>query len=460
MNHIGKASAAVRRIRPVATALAVCAAVTLALVGAAPPAQATQAQWLDYHDGPSNNAVMNEPGRQAVSWRSPKVADRILGVSVVGDRVYAIGAGKTHAVYALDRASGKIAWQRVVDNIVMTQPIVVNGRVFVGTGNNYHRAEPVKDWSTVVRGTGFNSIYALNAATGAVLWKVPLVGEAMPTPLYYNGTLYAVTGDRRFLAIDAASGKVQWQLKLPSYMSMSSPVRDGNLVIFGGAYPYALYAVDVAAHRLAWQHPFTSYQGLPVTGAIDDCSPALYNHTVYCTGTASKNDTPPAGSRIRSFVWAIDARSGQLRWTFDEGAGKLPDAFAAGVPTVVDDVVYVGNSGNASVFALDAGSGRLLWRNAVTSHAPAAPILDGRTLFVSDAKGIVYQFDARSGTLAHRMTIGGKFHNIGFVLAGKTLFVPNMGGVVDAIPESTFTGAHAVDGAPPHGRVPSQGGMG
>ncbi len=426
-----------------------------ATAAAGSPAPVTA--WTRYHYDPSNNALIAEPHRAAVSWRSPVVQDKIRAVSIVGETVYAIGAGKAHAVYALNRTTGKPLWMTPLDNVIMSQAIVAGGRVFVGTGNNYMRAAPAPDYRTVMRGTGFNSIYALDAASGRIVWRLLLQGEAMPTPIYRDGVLYWVTGDRRFLAIDAASGRIAWSLQIPSYMSMASIAEDGNLLIFGGAHPYAEYAVDLTTRRVAWRHQFSTFKGLPVTGAIDDCSPAAYQHTVFCTGTASANPTPNGGDPIRQFAWALDTRSGSLLWAYDQGAGKLPNNFAAGVPIAIGGVVYVESPGNKGLQALDAGTGRLLWQATLKAADSSSSVLDGANVFIGDNAGTLYEFDARSGRLLHRMLLGGGVSNLGMVLDSGTLYVPNaLGGVVDAIPERVLDAAPTLEVSQPQGVAVSQ----
>lgn len=442
---------AVVRFAPIALLLAASLAASPA--GQA-RASAENGSWTSYHRSASNNAAFTEPGQAAMSWRSVTMKDEILAVSVVSDTVYAAGAGQTHAVYALSRRSGQPIWGRLVDNVVMTQPIVAGGRVFVGTGNNYMRDDPVRDYNSVSRGTDANSIYALDQGTGTVLWKLALQGEAMPTPIYSAGTLYWATGDRRFLAVDAASGRIVWSLRLPSYVSMSSPVRDGNLIMFGGAHPFAEYAVDIVSRRIAWRHAFTQFGGRAVTGAIDDCSPAVSDHTLFCTGTTSATAMPNGGDTVGQFAWALDTRTGQALWQSGLGDGKLPDFFAAGVPTVLNGVVYVESPGNKGLWALAARTGHARWHATLAAMGRSAPVVDGAALFTTDDAGTLYQFDARTGSLAHRMRLGGGVSNLGIVLASGSLYVPNSrGGVVDAIPERLITAAPGIDVAPPNGPV-------
>src|SRR5690348_10302912 len=170
-----------RILAPLLT-VALVAVPIAATMAATRVAQPPLTAWTRYHAYPSNNALVTAPARGVVSWRSRVMPDNMRAVSVVGDRVYAIGVGKAHGVYALNRATGALVWMRRLDNVVMSQAIVVGGRVFVGTGNNYLRQDPVRNYRTVLRGTGFNSIDALDAASGRILWRLPLQGEAMPTP--------------------------------------------------------------------------------------------------------------------------------------------------------------------------------------------------------------------------------------------------------------------------------------
>jgi outer membrane protein assembly factor BamB len=96
----------------------------------------------------------------------------------------------------------------------------------------------------------------------------------------------------------------------------------------------------------------------------------------------------------------------------------------------------------------------LLWHTTLPAMVNAAPVLDGVHLFLTDDVGTLYQVDARTGTVRHRMHLRGSIHNLGLVLARGTLFVPNAtGGLVYAIPEHVLTTASTVDVAPPLGPV-------
>lgn len=422
----------------------------------APAVQFAQPQsWTRYRIDASNNALIAGTTGPAVSWRSPTIQDQIFAVSVVGDRVYAVGTGATPGVYALNRSNGQLVWGRKLANQVMTQPLVVGGRLFIGMGTNGQFMMGQQR----MFGLGSNSLLALSASTGAVLWRVQLRGEAMPTPLYENGTLYWVTGDRQFLAVSATTGQILWHLTMPSFMSMSSPVQYGDLLIFGGAYPDAAYAVNIRTHRIQWQYRWGTWQGLPITNGIDDCPPALAGNVVFCSGSASVDPTRPTGGVIHQFAYALDARTGHLLWQVDQGLGHRTSFFAAGVPAAINHTVYVESPGNGGLWALDATTGRTLWKATLGSSDRSAPIIDGSSLFIIDDMGTFYQFDARTGRLLHRMTLGGQVSNAGMVLVNGTFYIPNLlGGVVDAIPEKTIMSSSSATVVPPFGPVIAQAG--
>lgn len=403
--------------------------------------------WTRYHFEPGNNALVTQSGVAPVSWRSADLAQQVYTVSVVGNRVYGDGIKGKDSAFALDRSTGKLLWNTPVDNWAMSQPLVVDNRVFIGSGNQTFF------WHGDVQyfGTGSNSIYAMDAATGKVIWRLRLEGEAMPTPVYTGGVLYWVTGDRRFLAIDPANGHIIWQLALPSFMSMSSPAQYGDLLIFGGARTYNEFAVNIKSRRLAWQYKWGTWKGLPITNGVDDCPPAVANGLVFCNGSASVDPARPPGGLIKQFAWAIDAQTGKLRWQYDQGDGHRTKFNAGGVPTAVGNIVYVEAPGSKGLQALDQRTGKLIWKATLGASNRSGAVVDGSSLYISDDAGTLYQFDARTGKLLHRMKNGGGMSTIGIVLVGGTLFIPSKAGVVEAIPTRTFTQAAKVDIASLHG---------
>ena len=87
------------------------------------------------------------------------------------------------------------------------------------------------------------------------------------------------------------------------------------------------------------------------------------------------------------FVYALDARSGCVHWSFDAGTPVVSAVSVGTVPGTEREAVYFGDWG-AHLHAVDADSGRPLWKVRVDEHPMAkitgSPVLEpgGRRLYV------------------------------------------------------------------------------
>src|ERR1700722_695915 len=64
---------------------------------------------------------------------------------------------------------------------------------------------------TVVVGAGDGFLYALNAASGAVRWKLRTEGRIRSSPAIADGTVYVGSFDGSVYAADLASGRLIWR---------------------------------------------------------------------------------------------------------------------------------------------------------------------------------------------------------------------------------------------------------
>ena len=115
-------------------------------------------------------------------------------------------------------------------------------------------------------------------------------------------------------------------------------------------------------------------------------SPVLVNDVLYFGGAN---------------VYAVDSGTGALLWTYNTGS-KVQS-----YPTVFNNVLYVGSG--QSVYALDAKAGTLLWK--YDTSAPiwtGATVADGRVYIGSNDGGgyTIYALDAKTGALRWQRTPG------------------------------------------------------
>jgi polyvinyl alcohol dehydrogenase (cytochrome) len=146
-------------------------------------------------------------------------------------------------VYAVDGATGTLIWKARVDDFayarVTGSPTFHNGRLYVGVASGEEAAGAVADYQCCrFRG----SLLALDAATGARIWKTYTIEEPRPTRKNTSGTqlwgpsgapiwsspaiddtrnaVYVTTGNNysdvptgtsdAFMAFDMATGRVLW----------------------------------------------------------------------------------------------------------------------------------------------------------------------------------------------------------------------------------------------------------
>lgn len=208
-------------------------------------------------------------------------------------------------VYSLDAKSGCIHWTSKVD-------AGIRSAVAVGPTGHGHE-------SAVFFGSGRNA-YALDAATGKVLWKVPVAEHfaALITaaPLLYKGALYlGVSSFEEALA------------PLPRYQCCTFRGSVIALRADTGKQLWKTYTIATAAHP---EKGTTASQTYGPSGAAVWSTPtfdAKHNLLYVATGDNYSHPTTDTSDA----VLALDAKTGKLLWSRQMTAG---DAFnnACSVP--------------------------------------------------------------------------------------------------------------------------------
>jgi outer membrane protein assembly factor BamB len=217
---------------------------------------------------------------------SPTLANGVVYVGSDDDNVYAINA-----------SSGQSEWDFSTNGPVTSSPTVANGDVYVGSsdGNVYALTTSGTElWSfnaggavstpavasgTVYVGAGNGEVYALDATTGDELWSYDTAtGGAGKTgagsPAVAGGTVY-VGSDTGVYALNAATGAVLWN-NGPKFAG-SPTVANG--VVYTGSTFRQVYALSAATGAVLWSYA--------TAGAVLS-SPAVVNGTVY-TGSNDGN---------------------------------------------------------------------------------------------------------------------------------------------------------------------------
>ncbi len=336
---------------------------------------------------------------------------RIAGDPIVAEgRVYTMDAG---AAVTATATNGATLWR------VDLTPVSDRGSDASGGGLAYAEGR-------VFVTSGYGTLTALEAATGAVVWTQRLEAAATGTPTVVDGIVFLSARDSRAWAIRADTGRVEWeQPATPSAAAMAGgagPAVTADLAVF----PFASGEI-VAAERATGARVWTS----AVAGTR--------RGRAYATITDITGDPVVDGGRVyvgnqSGKAAAFDLASGQRLWTAAEGAYS-PVWPEGGSVFLVSD--------QAELVRLDAATGQRIWgvelpyfqtererrRKGVFAHY--GPVVAGGRVWVPSSDGVLRGFDPVDGSLVHQAEIpGGAASNP--AVAGGTLYVKGGNGQLHA----------------------------
>ncbi len=377
----------------------------------------------------------------AVLWRRLFSAENPGpdGLAVVGDRVY----GATDAAaFALSAKTGRIVWRHFlvteVDRYIDIAPQVAGGIVFLST-----IGEPPN---------GRGHLYALDAATGKVLWKLDTIkgpwrvpaeaggggawyapavdgsdvfwGTANPLPWggtrkWPNGGVFegrALYTDS-LMVVDGSSGKLRWYDQVTphdvrDYDFQLSPILGSagkTPAVFGAGKAGIVIAWDRATHRRIWQTEVGLHR--------NDKGPLPTHLVSVCPGLFGGVLTPMAYAEGKLFVPVVDLCMRGSAYGYE--------------PL---EKVDVAGRGSGELVALDAATGKPVWTRRLSQpNFSCATVADG-VVFTGTFDGRLYAFDTRNGAKLWTGSMRAGLNACPAVAGGTLLVgagVPKDGGVLE-----------------------------
>ena len=158
---------------------------------------------------------------------------QVYGAAAVVDGSVFVGS-RDASLYALDAATGAVRWHREDGTSwVLNTPAFADGVVYSGRSSS-----------------GF--FRARGAATGDVLWEFQTGGLVFGSPTVVDELVYVASGGGGVYALERADGAVRWRFHAGAGV-MASPVVRAGRVYFGSddAKVYALEASGLPSPRLA-----------------------------------------------------------------------------------------------------------------------------------------------------------------------------------------------------------------
>jgi outer membrane protein assembly factor BamB len=366
--------------------------------------------------------------------------------------------------YALDEATGTLLWQQLLG---FTTPITCGSGHGV-TSTATLAADPVSGALTVYVGGGDGYLYALDAASGNIIFRQLVtdvgtnknLGFIWGSPVIIGRKIYlgwASQCDHPLIRSGIKSFDQHTGRLLKTFYTLpqgsrgagvwSTPATDRNSLWIttgngdSGGYSYAI--VKLTANNLTVQTSWIN----PLSGDLDwGSSPTLFQARI------NNVKTTMVGANGKDGIFhALDAshlENGPI-WSFQVGttenftigtdlAAPIWDStskrlFVAGNQTTINSTVFAG-----SVRAFDPANGNVIWETGLTGGpVMGSPTLNGTGVLAAGTYNLptltanaVYLLDSSNGDILATIP---QPNNIVFaqpVFAGNHLFVANAGGFV------------------------------
>jgi outer membrane protein assembly factor BamB len=348
-----------------------------------------------------------------------------------GDGAAGNGDGQ-HAVTEWDVATGKnIKWKTPILGIATASPIVWGNRIFTTTavsegGDNtfrtglYGDVKPVDDLSPHEW-----KIYALDKATGKVLWERTAAtaapgtkrhtksSQASSTPVTDGRRVVALFGSAGLLVAWDFNGKELWRVNLGTLDSgwffdpafqwghSSSPVIYRNSVIVQADVQRGSYiaAWDLASGKQLWK-----------TERPDEIS--TWGTPTIARRADGTDEVVTNGTKIRGY----DPITGKQLWTLGPNS-----EITIGTPVAGNGLVYVtggyppvrpiyairpGASGDISLAKDQDSNAAIAWSNMTEGTYIPTPIVYDGYLFTLNVNGVMSAYDPATGKRAFRGRVG------------------------------------------------------
>lgn len=329
---------------------------------------------------------------------------------IIGDgRIFTID---TQAVVrAISPENGATIWQTQVRGADAPQSALFGGGVAYDNGRIYAT-------------NGAGDAAALDAGTGALVWRVRPGGPFRGAPTVANDNVYVVTHDNQLFALNPANGATRWSgsgaVEIAGILGASSPAAAQGTVVAGFSSG-ELNAYRYENGQNLWQDALARTSiSTSVTQLSDiDADPVIDAGRVYAVGQGGR-------------MVAIELITGQRIWEIN----------VAGIatPWVAGDWIFVVTD-EAKLLALSRTTGGIRWMTQLTRYRDAkdkkgrvdwvGPILAGDRLVLANSAGqLVYVSPADGRVLTTQDT--GMSVSLQPIVANSTLYVLHDNGQLTA----------------------------
>lgn len=390
--------------------------------------------WTQFRMGPQSNAVV--PGELNTTWRT-ETGGQISASPTVADGTLYLG-NNNGVLYALDVGTGEILWKAQVPNPLMSAPLIYGDLLIVGEGDPTSRTSSPSEPVSV--GQGPSALIGLDRASGKIRWQTMLNGSAMPTPAIINGILVHHDGAGYITGLNPTTGEKHYSHSIGSMASMTAmlPVGDSDFITAGvGSNAVWRFRADDGA--VVWRSSFSKG-----ASGIGDCPQVSDGRRVFCdyVSPVLPDTSTVIGDLTVERVYALDVGSGLPVWDIALEGGSLPIRNEAAIPMLAGGVLYLGSSIAPWMHAIDAATGMLVWEMPTRGTVKGGIVDVNGVIYFGDLGGYLWAMDAKTGRVVGDKLMHTPFNVGSPIVVGKTLIIGSDSGAVIAVPLETIRVSH------------------
>ena len=322
-----------------------------------------------YGGGPTHDGMMPGPAPASapvLAWQMDTAGELYASPTLANGVLYVMS--KAGTLYAVEASSGNERWRREVTTYVTrASPAVVDGVVYVGGGFTFS---------------------ALDAATGAELWTVPLEYAGHASPTVVDGLIVVGSQQGWVYALSAATGEIEWRVPTEGIVFGAAAISDRSVVY--GTDEGILYNVDAVDGSLNWR--------INLPGALY-ASPVITGDTVLVATQSGE-------------LHARDLATGDGLWNANYGGPQ---------PPATNGKVVVLTAADGGVYGLDATTGNQLWLYPSGKLSLTSPSISGN-LVLFGAGNTLYALNIETGEAVWYYLAGDKVESPAAIAEGFVFF--------------------------------------
>ncbi len=266
--------------------------------------------------------------------------------------------------------------------------------------------------------SGLGVLIALDAASGAEIWRKSVRVPLHSAPTVADGRVYAITDDNEIIAFDANdNGAVLWTyqgiVETARMLTVPAPAVQNEAVIT----PFSsgeVVALRVQNGSVLWQDALASSTRLTPLAALNDIAFGPVIADGYVIATAQSG-----------VMTAFDFRTGQRVWS--QPAGSI------GMPWIAGDFIFTVTT-DSKVAALSKIDGSVIWIQQLEMFKKpnkrkdrivwSGPVLAGDRLIVVSSKGCMIILNPYDGSILEERKIGDAVM-VAPIIANETVYILN-----------------------------------